>query len=107
VLAGAGLEIVPSGIRMPKMNSVIQRWIQACRRELPDRTLTWNQRHLLHALREFESSCNEHRPYRALGQAAPLRSLPVPTADPDQMTNLDIRKRDRLGGVLHEYQHAA
>ena len=104
VLADAGLEIVLSGIRMPRMNSVIERWIQTCRRELLDRTLIWNERHLL---REFESFCNEHRPHRALGQAAPLRSLPVPIAAPDQMTNLDIRRRDRLGGVLHEYQHAA
>jgi hypothetical protein len=77
------------------------------RRDLPDRTLTWNERHLLHALREFESSCNAHRPHRAPGQAAPLRSLPVPIAGPDQMTNPDIRKRDRPSGVLHEYQHAA
>jgi transposase InsO family protein len=107
VLADAGLETVLSGIRMPRMNSVIERWIQACRRELLDRALIWNQRHLLHALREFESSCNEHRPHRALGQAAPLRALPVPIADPDRVINPDIRRRDRLGGVLHEYQHAA
>jgi putative transposase len=32
------------------------------------RTLIWNQRHLLHALREFEHSCNEHekRPHQGL-----------------------------------------
>jgi putative transposase len=87
-------------------NSVIERWIQTCRRELLDRTLIWNERHLLHALREFESFCNGHRPHRALGQAAPLRALPVSIADPDRITNPDIRRRDRLG-VLHEYQHAA
>ena len=107
MLADSGLEIVLSGIRIPRMNSVIERWIQTCRRELLDRTLIWNERHLLHALREFESFYNEHRPHRTLGQAAPLRALPVPVADPDQMTNLDIRRRDRLGSVLHEYQHAA
>jgi ubiquinone/menaquinone biosynthesis C-methylase UbiE len=60
--------------------SVIERRIQTCRRELPDRTLIWNERHLLHAPRKFESSCNEHRPHRTLGQAAPLRSLPAPTS---------------------------
>lgn len=58
VLAQAGLEIVLSGIRMPRMNSVMERWIQTCRRELLDRTLIWNERHLLHALREFESFYN-------------------------------------------------
>ena len=38
-LSGAGLEIVKSGVRMPRMNSIMERWIQTCRRELLDRTL--------------------------------------------------------------------
>ncbi|MER7009216.1 hypothetical protein ABT297_40080 [Dactylosporangium sp. NPDC000555] len=36
------------------MNSTMERWVRTCRRELLDHTLIWNQRHLLHALREFE-----------------------------------------------------
>ncbi|WP_219825989.1 integrase core domain-containing protein [Nonomuraea typhae] len=52
------------------MNSTMERWIQTCRREPLDRTLIWNQPHLLHALREFETFYNEHRPHRTLGQAA-------------------------------------
>jgi putative transposase len=63
VLTDAGLEIVTSGIRIPRMNSVMERWIQTCRRELLDRTLIWDQRHLLHALREFELYYNGHRPH--------------------------------------------
>jgi hypothetical protein len=35
-------------------NATCERWVQTCRRELLDRTLIWNQQHLLHALREFE-----------------------------------------------------
>jgi hypothetical protein len=31
------------------MNSIMERWIQACRHELLDRKLIWNQAHLLHA----------------------------------------------------------
>jgi signal transduction histidine kinase len=54
ILADAGIETVPSGVRMPRMNSIMERWVQTCRRELLDRTLIWNQSHLLHALREFE-----------------------------------------------------
>jgi putative transposase len=92
---------------MPRMNSIMERWIQTCRHELLDRTLIWNQNHLLHALREFETFYNEHRPHRALRQAAPLRPLPDPSNDPAQITPLDIRRRDRLGGVLKEYWHAA
>ncbi|MFB9533590.1 integrase core domain-containing protein [Nonomuraea roseola] len=85
----------------------MERWIQTCRRELLDRTLIWNQHHLRHALREFEAFYNEHRPHRALRQAAPLRPLPDPNADPARITALDIHRRDRLGGILREYRHAA
>jgi hypothetical protein len=33
--------------------------------------------------------------------------LPEPITDPDQLARLNIHRRDRLGGVLHEYEHAA
>ncbi|MFC4062728.1 integrase core domain-containing protein [Planomonospora corallina] len=107
VLADAGLRVVMTGIRIPRMNAITERWIQTCRRELLDRTLIWNQRHLLHVLREFEAFYNGHRPHRALRQAAPLRPLPDPGADRAPLTRLDVRRHDRLGGVLREYRHAA
>jgi putative transposase len=87
-------------------NSIMERWVQTCRHELLDRTLIWNQRHLLHALREFEHFYNEHRPHRTLRAAAPLRPLPD-LIDPARIAHMNIRRRDRLGGILHEYQHAA
>jgi putative transposase len=71
------------------------------------RTLIVNQAHLLHALREYETFYNEHRPHRTLKGAAPLHLLPQPITAPDRLAHLDIRRRDRLGGILHEYQHAA
>jgi hypothetical protein len=55
VLADAGIKVVLTGVQMPRMNAVIERWVPTCRRELLDRTLIWNQRHLLHALREYET----------------------------------------------------
>ena len=96
-----------SGIRVPRMNSLMERWIPTCRRELLDRTLIWSERHLLHALREFESFYNEHRPHRTLSSAAPLRPVPEPISDPDRLDMLNVHRRHRLGGVLHEYAHAA
>lgn len=107
VLKDAGIEVVLSGVRMPRMNSIMERWVQTCRRELLDRTLIWNQRHLLCALSEFETFYNEHRPHQGLANARPLHSLPTPIEDPDRIAHLDIRRRARLGGTLHEYQHAA
>jgi len=107
MLKDAGIEVVLSGIQIPRMNSIMERWVLTCRRELLDRTLIWNQRHLLHALREFEHFYNDHRRHRTLHAAAPLHPLPNPIADPERIARLDIRRRDRLGGTLHEYHHAA
>jgi transposase InsO family protein len=107
ILADAGIEVVLSGVRMPRMNSITERWVQTCRRELLDRTLIWNQRHLLHALREFEQFYNSHRPHQGIANARPLHPLPAQITDPDKIAHLDIRRRERLGGILHEYQHAA
>jgi hypothetical protein len=89
------------------MNAIMERWVQTCRRELLDRTLIWNQAHLLHALREFEQFYNSHRPHQGIANARPLRPLPSPVPEPDTVTRLHIHRRDRLGGILHEYQHAA
>jgi hypothetical protein len=72
ILADAGIEVVLSGIRIPRMNAVMERWVQTCRHGLLDRTLIWNQAHLLHALREFEHFYNEHRPHQGIANARPL-----------------------------------
>jgi hypothetical protein len=72
-----------------------------------DRTLILNQRHLLYALREYEAFYNGHRPHQGTANARPLAPLPEPITDPGRLTRLDIRRRDHLGGILHEYEHAA
>ena len=86
------------------MNSVMERWIGSCRRELLDRSLVLNQRHLMIVLREYEDFYNAHRPQRALTQAAPLRPLPDGIADLDHFR---VLRRDRAGGVIHEYRLVA
>jgi transposase InsO family protein len=107
VLADAGITVVLSGVRMPRMNSIMERWIQACHHELLDRTLVWNQAHLLHALREYERHHNRHRPHRGIANARPLQPLPEPITDPDALTRRNVHRHDRLGGLLHEYADAA
>jgi putative transposase len=104
VFRAAGARIVRCAVQAPRMNSIMERWIGSCRRELLDRTLVWNQRHLMTVLREYEDFYNTHRPHRTLNQAAPLRALP------DGVTDLDhfhVRRRDRAGGVIHEYRLVA
>jgi hypothetical protein len=81
--------------------------VRTCRHELLDRTVVWNQARLLRAFAGFESFCNGHRPHRALRGAVPLRPVPEPITDPGRLDLLDVHRRDRLGGILHEYAHAA
>jgi hypothetical protein len=69
------------------MNAIMERWIQTCRRELLDRTLIWNQTHLLRALRQYERHYNEHRPHRGIN-ARPLKPLPEPITNPHKITYL-------------------
>jgi transposase InsO family protein len=107
VLADAGIEVVLGGVRMPGVNSVVERWVRTCRRELLGRTLIWNQARLLRALREFEHFYDGHRPHQGIANARPLDPLPAQLTNLDRIARLDVRGRDRLGGILHEYEHAA
>jgi transposase InsO family protein len=107
VFQNEGIAIVKTGVRVPRMNAIMERWVRSCRAELLDRTLIVTRAQLLYALREYETSYNEYRPHRALHAAAPVRPLPQPITEPDRLAHLDIRRRDRLGGILHEYRHAA
>ena len=104
VFQAVGARVIRSAIQAPRMNSIMERWIGSCRRELLDRTLIWNQRHLMTVLREYEDFYNTHRPHRTLKQAAPLRPLPDGVADLEQFR---VRRRDRVGGVIHEYRLVA
>jgi putative transposase len=58
VFQAAGARVIRSAIQVPRMNSIMERWIGSCRRELLDRTLVWNQLHLMTVLREYEDFCN-------------------------------------------------
>ena len=83
VFTVAGLRIVRSGVRMPRMNSIMERWIGGCRRELLDRTLIWNLPHLRRILAACERHHNDHRAHMALSSAAPLKPLPAEVTHPD------------------------
>jgi putative transposase len=70
----------------------------------------WSLRRLLEllvlkrVLRESVAYYNTHRPHRSLDQQPPLPKMgPVPPVDHQWR----VRRRDRLGGLLHEYELAA
>jgi hypothetical protein len=107
VLADSGIDVVLSGIRMPGMNSITERWVQTCRRELLDRSLIWKPAPPAPRPARVRTVLHGHRPHQGIANARPLYPLPAQVADPDKLARLDIRRRDRLGGILHEYEHAA
>jgi transposase InsO family protein len=102
VFRAEGIRIVLTAPQAPRMNAIMERWVGSVRRELLDRILIINAAHLRKALSEYESHFNGHRPHRALNQASPLRALPDPIGD-----DVRVIRRDRLGGLLHEYAQVA
>jgi hypothetical protein len=47
VLHAVHIRTLNSPVQAPRANAIMERWIGGCRRELLDRTLIWDQRHLL------------------------------------------------------------
>jgi putative transposase len=104
VFTAAGIDVIRTGVRAPRQNAIMERWFRSLRAELTDRTLVWNLEHLIRLLREYEGFYNGHRPHRSLGQAAPMRPRPDNVVDLEEFR---VRRRDRAGGLLHEYQQVA
>jgi len=103
-LRAEGVSVIRTPIAAPKAKAHAERWVGSVRRECLDRTLILSRSHLEHVLREYVDHHNTHRPHRALHQQPPIPK-PIPIrAPPDQA---HIRRRDRLGGLLHEYELAA
>jgi putative transposase len=75
IFASESMRILRAPVRAPRANPVAERWIGTVRHELLDRMLIINRRHLTAVLTEYVAHFNDHRPHRALGQAAPPRSL--------------------------------
>ena len=103
VFTAAGGEVIKTPVRAPRANAIAERFVGSIRRELLDRILIINQRHATAVLSEYEDHFNQHRPHRALAQAAPLRALPEQR--PNDTTR--VRRLDRIAGLLHEYQQVA
>jgi transposase InsO family protein len=103
VFASEAIRILRTPVRAPRANAIAERWIGTVRRELLDRMLILNRRQLEAVLVQYVAHFNAHRPHRTLNQAAPLQPLPPP-ASPSQ---LRVRRRDRLGGLIHEYSQVA
>jgi transposase InsO family protein len=104
VFRSQGIRVIKAPVRAPKARAHAERWVGSVRRECLDRLMILGRRHLEHVLVAYIRHFNEHRPHRALGQRSPLRGE-QPLADVIELDRL--RRRDLLGGLIHEYQLAA
>jgi transposase InsO family protein len=102
VFRSEGIRIVKTPVRAPQANATAERFVRTVRSESLDRLLILNRRHLERVLRVYVDHYNHERPHRALD----LRP-PEPDERRDRSAVGEIRRRDRLGGLLHEYFRAA
>jgi putative transposase len=102
VFLSEGIRIVKTPVRAPQANAIAERFVRTVRSECLDWLLILNRRHLEHVLRVFVDHYNRQRPHRAL-------SLRPPRTDSEQEPSGSsaIHRRDRLGGLIHEYYRAA
>jgi putative transposase len=104
VFRSEGLRPIKAPVAAPRAKAHAERWVGSVRRECLDRILIVSRRQLEMVLREYVAYYNTHRPHRSLNQEPPLLKA-KPGSPPDHEWH--VRRRDRLGGLLHEYELAA
>jgi putative transposase len=104
VFRSEGASVIKTPVRAPQANAIAERWVRTARGECLDHLLIFGRRHLERALREYVAHYNGERPHRSLALAAPARE---PPRQLQPSPPAEIRRRDLLGGVIHEYHAVA
>jgi putative transposase len=86
------------------MNATCERVIGTLRRELLDRTLILNERHLTLVLREYVNHYNGHRLHQSRQQRPPDIET-QPTRDVAGLRS--ARRKPVVAGLINEYHYAA
>jgi putative transposase len=101
VFRSEGVRVVHTPVRAPQANAYAERFVRTVRTECLDHLLIVGRRHLERILRIYIQHYDSERPHRGLALQTPkapqLKSLP----------DGDVQRRDRLGGLIHEYYRAA
>jgi transposase InsO family protein len=101
VFRAEGIRVIRTPVQAPNANAHAERWVRTVRTDCLDRILILSRRHLEHVLRVYRRHYNEHRPHRA------LRLIPPDARDPAPLeATARLRRRDLLGGLIHEYEAA-
>jgi putative transposase len=102
VFRSEGIRIVKTPVRAPQANAIAERFVRTVRSECLDWLLILNRRHLEHVVRTYVTHYNRERPHRALDLHPPEA-----TSASEPPVCGTIHRRDRLGGLIHEYYRAA
>ncbi len=94
------IRIVRTPLRAPKANAIAERFVRTVRAECLDWLLILNRGHPRTRAPRLRRPLQ--RPHRALALQPPH-----PDAAPPRSTRGEIRRRDKLGGLIHEYYRAA
>ena len=94
----------PDPIAAPNANAYAVRWVSGARSECLDWLLIRSERHLVRVIAEYIEHYNHAWPHRSRDLRPPCSSLAGP---PPPAAAQRIRRRDRLGGLIHEYELAA
>jgi transposase InsO family protein len=104
VFQSEGIRVIRTPIRAPRANAFAERFVRTVRSECLDHILIFGRRHLQRVLRTYLKHYCEERPHRGLSLAAPV---PRPRAVHRDARTSTLRRRDLLGGLIHEYGWAA
>jgi putative transposase len=105
VFAAEGIRILRTPPQAPRANAICERMVGTLRRELLDRVLIVNERHLRRAVTVYLVHFNAARPHRSLGQLAPAQAETRPP-EPIDLADHRVRRRLILDGLTSEYQRA-
>ncbi len=107
VFRSEGIRVIKAPVRAPKARAHAERWVGTVRRECLDRLLILGRRQLEHVLRVYVRHYNGHRPHRALDLKPPDLSARSHARAKSNPQDLQVSRRDLLGGIIHEYELAA
>jgi transposase InsO family protein len=102
------MKVVLTPYRTPQANGHVERLIGGVRREVLDHVLILHRGHLSEVLRAYTEHHNSHRPHRGLGLRRPndvYRPIPGPGPGPARLE--PVKRREILGGLIHEYHARA
>jgi putative transposase len=106
VFASDGIQVIQTPIQAPNANAFAERWVRTVRQECLDWMLIWGRRHLERVLNEYVRHYNDQRPHRSLALRPP-RGVDIGVAPGGVTAAVSVGRRDRLGGLVHEYYQVA